>query len=86
MYLTFLYKGQKYTPRTFADSLGINVGRYMELTSFTHHPFYTEFVLEVPDNWEHAPFYNVPLDSLETYVINALQNRQTVVWDGDTSE
>lgn len=82
----FHYKGQEYTPRTFADSLGGDAGRYMELTSFTHHPFYAEFVLEVPDNWEHVPFYNVPLDSLETYVRNALLNGQTVAWDGDTSE
>ena len=82
----FLYRGQEYTPRTFAASLGMDVDCYMELTSFTHHPFYTDFVLEVPDNWEHSPFYNVPLDSLEAYVRNALQNGRTVAWDGDTSE
>lgn len=82
----FHYKDQEYTPQTFASSLGMDASRYMELTSFTHHPFYDWFVLEVPDNWEHAPFYNVPIDSLETYVRNALTNGQTVAWDGDTSE
>lgn len=82
----FRYKGIEYTPRSFATSLGVACEDYIELTSFTHHPYYTEFVLEVPDNWEHTPFYNVPLDSLETYVRNALLDGQTVAWDGDTSE
>jgi len=82
----FLYKGKEYTPISFADSLKMNADRYVELTSFTHHPFYTEFVLEVPDNWEYAPFYNVPLDSLENCVKRALAKGQTVVWDGDISE
>lgn len=82
----FYYRNEEYTPHSFADSLGMDTGRYVELTSFMHHPYYESFVLEVPDNWEHAPFYNVPLDSMETYVRNALQNGQTIAWDGDTSE
>jgi bleomycin hydrolase len=59
---------------------------YIELTSFMHHPFGESFVLEVPDNWEHAPFYNVPIDSMEAYVQRAIRNGQTVAWDGDISE
>lgn len=82
----FHYKGREYTPISFADSLNLDVSRYVELTSFTHHPFYADFILEVPDNWEHSSFYNVPVDSMERYVRNALLNGQTVVWDGDTSE
>ena len=82
----FTYKGQSFSPMSFADSLGVRPEQYMELTSFTHHPFYTWFVLEVPDNWEHASYYNVPLDTLESCVKQALSNGQTVVWDGDTSE
>ena len=61
---TFVYEGKEYTPRSFADSLRLKPDDYVELTSFTHHPFHTSFVLEVPDNWEHAPYYNLPLDEL----------------------
>lgn len=82
----FQYKGQNYTPVSFAESLRLDADRYVELTSFMHHPFYSEFVLEIPDNWEHAPFYNLPLDSLENCVKLALSKGQTVAWDGDTSE
>lgn len=82
----FMYKGKEYTPQSFADSFNLNTGQYVELTSFTHHPFYEWFVLEVPDNWEHAPFYNVPIDSLEQCVKHALRNGCTVAWDGDISE
>ena len=82
----FMYKGLEYTPRSFADSLELSSDVHMELTSFTHHPFNRSFILEVPDNWEHASFYNVPIDSLEAYVRKALYRGQTVVWDGDTSE
>ena len=82
----FQYKGKEYTPHSFADSLQLNPDRYIELTSFTHHPFDSDFVLEVPDNWEHAAYHNISLDSLEKCVRMALQNGQTIVWDGDTSE
>ena len=83
---TFLYKGKEYTPRSFADSLKLDPEDYVELTSFTHHPFHTSFILEVPDNWEHAPYYNLPLNELEEVVRQALANGYTVAWDGDVSE
>lgn len=82
----FTYNGQEYTPCSFADSLGLTSANYMELTSFNHHSYDTWNVLEVPDNWEHALYYNVPIDSMEIYVNQALQNGRTVAWDGDTSE
>lgn len=82
----FIYQGQEYTPLSFADSLDLEPDRYMELTSFSHHPFYSWNVLEVPDNWEHALYYNVPIDSMETYVNRTLRNGRTVAWDGDISE
>ena len=82
----FMYKGIEYTPRSFADSLRFHNDDYMELTSFTHHPFGSSFILEVPDNWEHTSFYNVPIDSMEVCVRKALYQGQTVAWDGDTSE
>ena len=83
---TFVYEGKEYTPRSFADSLRLKPDDYVELTSFTHHPFHASFVLEVPDNWEHAPYYNLPLDELEQVVRGALAKGYTVAWDGDVSE
>ena len=82
----FVYQGREYTPRSFADSLGLDPDDYMELASFSHHPFHECFVLEVPDNWEHARYYNLPLDELEAAVRRALSGGYTVVWDGDVSE
>ena len=73
-----MYKGIAYTPQSFADSIGFNAEDYMEITSFTHHPFYQEFALEVPDNWEHATSYNLPIDTLETIVRNSLLQRRTM--------
>lgn len=83
---TFIYKGMTYTPQSFADYIGFHADSYVEITSFTHHPFHHWFVLEVPDNWEHASFYNLPIDTLETIVRNTLLKGQTLVWDGDISE
>jgi bleomycin hydrolase len=83
---SFSYKGETYTPLTFAKSLGINPDDYIEITSFTHFPFYTTGVLEVPDNWRMSRFYNVPADELIMIMDYALNNRYTVNWDGDTSE
>lgn len=83
---TFTYKGVRYTPRSFADSLRLSPDNYVLLTSFTHHPFYVPFVLEVPDNWEHAAYLNLPLDTLERVVRSALREGYTVAWDGDVSE
>ena len=83
---TFTYKGQDYTPKTFAESLGLNMDDYIELTSFTHHPYYVKFDVEVPDNWEHQLMYNLPLDEMIETVDYALNNGFTVCWDGDVSE
>ncbi len=82
----FTYQGKEYTPQSFAKSLGINTGDYVELTSFTHHPFYEEFQLEIPDNWDNASMYNLPLDELMQTIDNALTTGYTVCWDGDVSE
>lgn len=83
---TFLYKGTSYTPRSFADSLRLRAADYVSLTSFTHHPFHTSFPLEVPDNWEHRPCINLPLDELEQAVREALAEGRSVAWHGDVSE
>lgn len=82
----FTYKGIEYTPKSFAESLGLNMDDYIELTSFTHHPYYVKFDVEVPDNWEHSLMYNLPLDEMMETVDYALTNGYTVCWDGDVSE
>lgn len=83
---TFTYKGKEYTPKSFAESLGLNMDDYIELTSFTHHPYYVKFDVEVPDNWEHSLMYNLPLDEMMETVDYALYNGYSVCWDGDVSE
>ena len=80
------YKGKEFTPKSFAESLGLNMDDYIELTSFTHHPYYVKFDVEVPDNWEHSLMYNLPLDEMMETVDHALTNGYTVCWDGDVSE
>ena len=82
----FTYKGKEYTPKSFAESLGLNMDDYIELTSFTHHPYYVKFDVEVPDNWEHSLMYNLPLDEMMETVDYALTSGYTVCWDGDVSE
>lgn len=82
----FTYQGKEYTPKSFAASLGLNMDDYVELTSFTHHPYYTMFDVEVHDNWEHEKMYNLPLDELMETMDEALKNGYTVCWDGDVSE
>jgi bleomycin hydrolase len=83
---TFEYEGKTYTPQSFAASLDINMDDYVELSSFTHHPYYEKFILEIPDNWDWNRVYNVPLDELMAVVDNALENGFTVGWDTDASE
>lgn len=83
---SFLYRGKYYTARSLADSLRLRAEEYVQLTSFTHHPFHDSFTLEVPDNWEHQAYHNLPLDELEQCVRRALAAGKTVVWHGDVSE
>ena len=83
---TFTYEGKTYTPQTFAASLPIDVNDYVAITSFTHHPFYKPFVLEVADNWLAGQYYNVPIDEMQAIVDNALENGYSVNWAADVSE
>lgn len=85
---TFTYKEKTYTPREFAaDYLGLNLDDYIELTSYTHHPFYKQCRLELPDNWTYNDnYYNVPIDDLEKIVDHVLESGYSLVWDGDVSE
>lgn len=83
---TFDYQGHTYTARSFADSMQLHMDDYVRLTSFLHHPFGEEYPLEVPDNWEHGTYLNLPLDEMEQQVRQALSEGKTVAWDGDISE
>jgi len=84
--MTFVVKGKIYTPKSYAEYLGIEPENYVELTSFTHHPFYTWFALEIPDNWNFSQSFNVPVDELTRLTENALMKGYTVAWGADVSE
>ena len=82
----FTYQGKNYTPQSFAASLQLNMSDYVALTSFTHHPDYSHFVIEVPDNWAMDRAYNLPLTEFTNTVINAIDKGYTVAWAADVSE
>ena len=82
----FEYDGKKYTPLSFAKMLGINPDDYVEITSFTHHPFYAPFVIEIPDNWMLGQAYNVPLDELQQIAESAVKSGYSIEWASDVSE
>jgi len=83
---SFTYNGKTYTPITFAQSLGINLDDYVCIGSYTHHPFYSKFVLEIPDNWIHGEVYNLPINEFERVLDNAIDNGYTIAWGSDVSE
>ena len=83
---TFEVDGKTFTPKSYAESLGLNSADFIPVTSYTHHPFYTQFGLEVADNWLWAPYYNVPMEEMQAIVDNALDNGYTVAWAADVSE
>ena len=82
----FTYEGKEYTPKTFVQSLGINLDDYVSITSYTHHPFYTGFAVEVQDNWRFPLSYNLPMDEMMKVIDNAVANGYTIAWGGDVSE
>ena len=82
----FTYEGVEYTPKSFYESLGLNASDYVSLTSYTHHPFYTSFALEIPDNWRWAQSYNLPIDELMEVFDYAIMNGYTIAWGSDVSE
>lgn len=83
---TFVYNEKEYTPQSFYESLGLNADDYVSLTSYTHHPFYTKFVLEIQDNWRWAQSYNLPIDELMEVFDNAIDKGYTIAWGSDVSE
>ena len=83
---TFAVNGTQYTPESYRDALGINPDDYVNLTSFTHHPFYESFIIEVPDNWRWDSAYNLPIDELMEVMYNAIDKGYTIAWGSDVSE
>ena len=82
----FTYEGKTYTPQSWVKALGLNADDYVSITSYTHHPFYETFALEVPDNWRMDQMYNVPIDEMMQIIDNALANGYTLAWGADVSE
>ncbi len=82
---TFTYEGKSYTPQTFAASLGLDWNDYVSVTSYTHHPFYTQFPVEVQDNWRQPGSWNLPIEDMARIIENAVMNGYTVAWGGDVS-
>lgn len=82
----FTYKGKEYTPQSYAKSLGLNPDDYVSLTSFTHYPFYSKFIIEVQDNWRWAESYNLPLDEFMEVMDQAVRNGYSFAWGADVSE
>ncbi len=82
----FTYKGKEYTPQSFAAAMGLNPDDFVSFTSYTHHPFYSRFAVEIPDNWAWETSANVPIDELMAIIDNALENGYAVNWSADVSE
>ncbi len=83
---TFDVDGVLYNPKSYAKHLGLNMDDYISITSYTHHPFYSKFVLEVPDNWALQSSYNLPLDEFMEVMEHAIDKGYTFAWGADVSE
>ena len=82
----FTHNGKEYTPKSYMASLGLDMNDYVSLTSYTHHPFYSQFVIEVQDNWRWGLSYNLPLDEFMETMDYAVKNGFTFAWGSDVSE
>ncbi|MDD6227447.1 MAG: C1 family peptidase [Bacteroidales bacterium] len=83
---TFTYEGKTYTPQSFATAIGLEPENFENIISFTHHPFYEDVVLEIPDNWAWTASRNVPMEEMLAITDNALEKGYTVMWAADVSE
>ena len=83
---TFAVNGTSYTPESYRDFLGLNADDYVNLSSFSHHPFYEQFIIEVPDNWRWDTAYNLPIDEFMAVMEHAVMNGYTIAWGSDISE
>jgi bleomycin hydrolase len=84
---TFIYQQKNYTPKSFAkEMIGINPDDYVEITSFSHHPFYSKFILEIESNWNNNYYLNLPINDFSNVVDYALLHNYSVCWDGDIKD
>jgi bleomycin hydrolase len=84
---TFIYQNKKYTPKSFAEEMiGISPADYIEITSFSHHPFYSKFILETEANWNNNYYLNLPINDFVSVIDSALDNGYSVCWDGDVGD
>ena len=83
---SFTYQGKKYTPKSFAASLGLNWDNYVSITSYSHKPYYTQYAVEVQDNWRNPLSWNLPMEDMARIIEKAIMNGYTVAWGGDVSE
>lgn len=83
---SFLFEGKNYTPESFLKMTKLSMSDYITVTSFTHTPYYSSFILSIPDNFSNGSFYNVPLDEFISVIDNALEKGYTVAWDTDVTE
>ena len=83
---TFVYNKKEYTPKSFANDIGLEMSDYICLTSYLHHPFYDKFILEVPDNWALEPCYNIPIDKLMRVMEKSIMSGYSFAWGADVSE
>ncbi|MCD8290460.1 MAG: C1 family peptidase [Prevotella sp.] len=83
---SFTYEGVSYTPMSFMNSLGLDLDDYVTITSYNHHPFWSQFVVEVEDNWRWPLSYNVPMEDMMKIIDNAVNEGYTVAWGGDVTE
>ncbi len=83
---TFKYEGKEYTPKSYAQSLKLDMSNYVSITSYMNEPLYQPTQLAIPDNWLWESSYNVKLDELFTIVEHALKNGYTIAWGADVSE
>ena len=82
----FMHNGKAYTPQSFVETTKLKTDNYISIGSFTHHPFYEEFILEIPDNYSNGSFYNVPLKEMMSVIDYAILAGYSIAWDGDVSE
>jgi bleomycin hydrolase len=82
----FMHDGLAFTPKSFVETTKLKTDNYISIGSYTHHPFYEEFILEIPDNYSNGSFYNVPLKEMMSIIDYAILAGYSIAWDGDVSE